>query len=111
MFLRLMPKKPTLSKKRGFNLMSLTSSKLLKVEHKPIKKNYQPSRNPNACNPTYLRPLNVGCSYCTDKSGRKKNYGNLYRLYTHFCHHHSNQPRYKELIMSLADFLLDGTLL
>jgi len=90
--------------------MSLTSPKLLKVELKPKKKNYQPSRNPNACNPTYLKPIKVGCRYCNN-SGRPKDFGNLYRLYSHFCHHHSNEPRYKELTMSLADFLLDGTLL
>jgi len=92
--------------------MSLTTTrKLLKVEHKPKKKNYQPSRNPNACNPTYLRPLNVGCKFCTDKSGRKKNFGNLYRLFCHTHHHHPNEPKYKESIMNLADLILDGTLL
>ena len=91
--------------------MSLTSPKLLKVELKPKKKNYQPSRNPNACNPTYLRPLNVGCPYCTDKKGRKKNYRNLYRLYRHFTDQHPTEPNYKELTMSLANLILRRVLL
>jgi len=91
--------------------MSLTSPKLLKVEKKSKAVIYQDSRLPQARNPIYQRPVNVGCPYCTDKSGRKKNYGNLYCLYRHFTHHHPNEPNYKKLTMSLADFLLDGTLL
>ena len=87
------------------------SPKLLRVQLKPKKKNYQPSRNPNACNPTYNKPINVGCRYCGDKSGRPKNFGNLNRLYFHFCYHHSNEPRYKELTTDLAQMILDGTLL
>lgn len=91
--------------------MSITSLKLLKVGKKRKIAIYRESRFPEARNPTYQKPVNVGCPYCTDKCGRKKNFGNLYCLYRHFTHHHPNQPNYKELTMSLADLLLDGTLL
>ena len=91
--------------------MSLSTPKLLKVEKKRKTAIYPESRFPEARNPTYQRPVNVGCPYCTDKSGRKKNFRNLYCLYRHFTHHHPAEPRYKELTMSLADLLLDGTLL
>ena len=91
--------------------MSLTSPKLLKVEKKSKTVIYRESKFPQARNPIYRRPVNVGCPYCTDKSGRKKNFRNLYRLYRHFTDHHPTQPRYKELTMNLANFLLDGTLL
>jgi len=90
--------------------MSLTS-KLLNEEKKSKKKKYQPSINPNACNPIYSQSLNVGCPYCTDKSGRKKNFGNLHRLYFHFRYQHSTEPRYKELILNLANLVLKGVLL
>lgn len=91
--------------------MSLISLKLLKVEKKSKIIIYQESRLPQARNPIYQRSVNVGCPYCTDKSGRKKNFRNLYCLYRHFTHHHPNEPRYKELIMSLADLILKGVLL
>lgn len=88
-----------------------SSPKLLRVETTPKKKQYQSSINPQTCNPTYNKPINVGCRYCGDKSGRPKNFGNLNRLYFHFCFHHSREPRYKELTMDLAQMILDGTLL
>jgi len=91
--------------------LSFTTSKLLKLDKKPKKVIYQESRLPQARNPTYQKPVNVGCPYCTDKCGRKKNFRNLYCLYRHFTHHHPAEPRYKDLTMTLASMIIDGTLL
>ena len=91
--------------------MSLSSPKLLRVEKKRKIAVYPENRFPEARNPIYQKPVNVGCKFCIDKRGRKKNFRNLYCLYRHFTHHHPNEPRYKELTMSLADMIMDGTLL
>lgn len=91
--------------------MLLSSHELLKVEKKRKTAVYHESRLPEARNPTYQKPVNVGCKFCSDKCGRKKNFRNLYCLYRHFTEHHPNEPRYKELTMNLADMIMDRTLL
>ena len=91
--------------------MSLTSPKLLKLDKKSKKVVYQDSILPQARNRIYQKSVNVGCPYCTDKSGRKKNFKNLHRLYYHFRYQHSDETRHKELIMNLADLILKGVLL
>ena len=92
--------------------MSLTTSKLLKLDKKPKKIIYQECRLPQARNRIYQKSMNFGCPYCTlTQCGRKKHFKTLYLLYCHFHTHHGNEPRYKELTMSLADYILNGTLL
>ncbi len=74
-------------------------------------KYYRPSRLPQARNPIYQKAVNVGCKFCVDKTGRKKNFKTLYVLYRHFTYHHPNEPTYKELTMNLADLVIEGSIL
>jgi len=92
--------------------MLLVSSKLLKLDKKPKKVIYQESRLPQTRNRIYQRKITFGCKYCNlTQCGRKKHFKSLHLLYCHFHTHHGNEPRYKKLTMSLADLILDGTLL
>ena len=91
--------------------MFLKNPELIKPEKKSIVNRYQKSRLPQARNPIYQKNINVGCPYCTDKSGRKKNFKTLFCLYMHFRIHHIRQPNFKELTMSIADLIIKGVLL
>ena len=84
---------------------------LLKVGKRRKIAIYSESRFPEARNPIYQKPINFGCYYCINKSGRRKHFKNLYHLYRHFTEHHPNEPRYKEITMELADLILNRTLL
>jgi len=64
-----------------------------------------------AQNPICQKPINVGCCYCTDKTGRKKNYKNLWKLYMHFREHHKQESNHAEIVTTLAKFVIDGVLL
>jgi hypothetical protein len=68
-------------------------------------------REPFAQNLIYQRNVCVGCPYCTNKPGRRKNFKNLFRLYMHFRTHHSSEPNHKEIVMTLADLMIRGVLL
>lgn len=81
------------------------------LENKTVEKHYRPSRLPQARNPIYQKAVNVGCKFCVDKTGRKKNFKTLYVLYRHFTYHHTNEPTYKELTMNLADLVIEGSIL
>lgn len=67
------------------------------------------NREPYAQNQVYLKKLLIGCCYCVH-SGPKKNYKNLWILYMHFRTHHRNE-NFKDKIMQLADFVIEGILL
>ena len=91
--------------------MLLSSLELLKVGKKRKTAVYLESRFPEARNPIYQKPINFGCCYCINKSGRRKHFKNLYHLYRHFTEHHQNELRYKKITMELADLILNRTLL
>jgi hypothetical protein len=90
--------------------LSLNKIKLLKRELPNSKKIYHSSKNPQANNPIYQKSMNVGCPFCSE-SGRRRNFKNLWRLYMHCKTHHELEPRYKETITILADFVMKGVLL
>ena len=68
------------------------------------------SNLPSAHNPAYKKSLNVGCTFCSDKRGRAKNFKTLWCLYMHMKTHHPNE-NFKDLIMQLADLVNKGVLL
>ena len=86
--------------------MSLKWCKYKTGEHENF---YQSKLEPQARNPTYLKPVSVGCPYCGGR-GRKKNYKNIWCLYMHFKIHHPHE-NYKELAMNLANLVIQGVLL
>jgi hypothetical protein len=69
------------------------------------------SNSPSAHNPAYKKSLNVGCTFCKDKSGRKKNFKTLWCLYMHMKTHHDTEQSLKDLVMQLADLVNKGVLL
>ena len=92
--------------------MSITTSKLLKLDKKPKKIIYQDTRLPQARNRIYQKRITFGCSFCTlTQRGRKKHFKTLYLLWCHLFTHHPNEKSNKDLIMSLADLILSGVLL
>jgi len=66
-------------------------------------------REPYAQNPIYQKSLHVSCPYCRNH-GPRKNFKTLWRLYMHFRTHHKHE-NYREMVMKLADFVIDGVLL
>ncbi len=68
------------------------------------------NREPYAQNPVYLKTLFIGCPYCIHR-GPKKHFKNLWVLYMHFRTHHKDERDFKEKIMQLADFVIEGVLL
>jgi len=68
------------------------------------------NRNPYPTNPVYLKTLFIGCPYCTHP-GPKKNFKNLWVLYMHFKTQHKNECEFKDKIIQLANFVIEGVLL
>lgn len=91
--------------------MSLTTSKL-RIKKKPKKVIYQESRLPQARNRIYQKRITFGCPYCAlTQCGRRKHFQTLYLLWCHFFTHHKNEPRYRDLTINLADYIMKGVLL
>ena len=74
------------------------------------KKNYQDAKEPQANNPIYQRPIQVGCPFCkTEKlTGRKRKFKTLWLLYMHFREHHQQETSFKDLTMTIADLIISG---
>ncbi len=88
--------------------MSCTLAKNKRVEH---SKNYRPRIEPQANNPVYKQPLHsITCPYCGSKTGRKKNFKNLWSLYQH-CSFNHNKENYKEIVIQLAELIIKGVLI
>jgi len=74
------------------------------------KKNYREAREPQSHNPIYRKELNCfRCPY-SHLAGRKKRFKNLWSLYMHFTRDHPNE-NYRELTMTIADFIIRGILI
>lgn len=67
---------------------------------------------PSAHNPIFQKGLYfVGCPYCADKKGRKKNFQSLWKLYMHIRLNHKNESEnFKSVIWNLADYVMRGIL-
>ena len=96
--------------RRKFSLMYRSNIRLLKRELPVSKKVYYSSKEPESNNPTYQHSIKVGCPYCIGR-GRKKNFKNLFKLYMHFRIHHSDESRHKNIVVTLADLIIQGVLI
>lgn len=74
------------------------------------KKTYKEAIEPQFHNPIYQKSGNYGCKWCVGKTGRKKNFSNLWLIYLHGKTQHPHE-KYRELTMNLAKLIMDGVLL
>ena len=65
------------------------------------KKTYKESIAPQFFNPIYQKDGKYGCKWCVGKTGRKKNFHDLWDLYIHLKTQHPHE-KYRELTMNLA---------
>ena len=69
------------------------------------------SINPASHNPVYQKPLDITCPYCKNNVGRTKNFKNLWNLYMHYRLVHKNEPRFRQMILDLANLVMQGIFL
>ena len=65
---------------------------------------------PSAHNPLYLKNLYfIGCPYCADKVGRKKNFKRLWSIFMHVqIHHAGEKENFENIVWNLADYVMRG---
>lgn len=62
-------------------------------------------------NPIYLIKKYQECYYCHGvKVGRVKFYSSLWELHSHMAWQHKTQPRWKDIILHLADKIIEEEL-
>ena len=67
---------------------------------------------PSAHNPIYQKDLHfLGCQFCDDKKGRRKNFKTLWTLYMHIRLNHRNEiDNFKKTVWNLADYVMKGVI-
>ena len=80
--------------------MSLNHSKLLRTAN----------TSPHSKNPIYQVKITFGCFVCFKEDKRqKKKFRDLYALFRHCNHNHSEQEYYDKIIL-LAELIIEGSL-
>jgi len=66
----------------------------------------------SSLNPLFQQKLFfIGCPYCSDKVGRKKNFKTLWKIFLHVQFQHKNEKEnFKSVIWNLSDYVLRGIL-
>jgi len=80
------------------------------INGKQFSKPEHDFHRPSAHNLLFQKKLNfLGCPYCSDKVGRKKNFKTLWTIYMHVqLNHKQEQENFSSVIWNLADFVIRG---